>query len=317
MTGMYAARHDSYLQNYHKTGVAKIIGTSRTVLGRHKDGNTIQLELSVSECKTKGRHTFTGIVKRSTGSDSGSEDQFSLGLLDSLLEPVICIDPKGTILHANPKAIDFFGYSRNQLVSNNIKMLMPNPHRQNHDYYLAEYANTGKTTVIGKVRDTVCEMANGNICPIRLSVSESILANGDKRYIGTITERQEVHTRKVTKLVQQRQVIETLATPAIIINSNGLIQAFNQSALKILGYSLEEVLGQNVNMIVGKEHSVKHDTYLQNYLRTGISKVMGKDRELNAKTKSGNELKILLTVTEHKSEDNSSFFTGMFFHTRG
>lgn len=310
---MYAARHDSYLANYHRSGVAKILGVTRNMLGKHKDGRNVSVEMTITECKTKDRHTFTSMMKPSR-ENSSSIDAFNLTLLDGLLEPVICIDAKGIMQYVNHKALELFGYAIDQVKGNNINMLMPNPHRDNHNLYLAEYFKTGKTTVINNTRDTVCELGDGSIVPIRLSVTENILADGSKRFLGTISIRQGGTQRKVSKLVQQRQVIDTLATPAIIINTSGIVQAFNASATKILGYSLEEVLGQNVSMIVGGGHAANHDQYITSYLRSGITKVMGKDRHLFARAKNGREIKILLSVSEHKDE-TSTFFTGMFFHT--
>jgi len=314
MPGMYAARHDSYIQNYHRTGVAKIIGTTRSVLGKHSDGRNIPLELTVTETKTKSNHTFTGMLKQVRESAS-TVDDFNMSLLNSLLEPVICIDERGIVLHINPKALEFFGYTEPEVKGQNVSMLMPMPHRENHNYYLNNYKVTGKTTVIGKTRDTVCELRDGSIVPIRLSVSENVLHDGSKRFIGTVSVRKTGQQRQVSKLVQQRQVIETLATPAIIISANGTIQAFNHSALKVLGYTLDEVLGQNVSIIVGGGHAQNHDQYLKSYLNTGVTKVIGKDRELYARSKSGKEIKILLTVTENRDDNNNVFWTGMFFHT--
>jgi two-component system sensor kinase FixL len=55
-------RHDGYLKNYRETGVRKIIGIGRVTTGRHRDGNTFPMELSVGEAKFEGRRVFTGFI---------------------------------------------------------------------------------------------------------------------------------------------------------------------------------------------------------------------------------------------------------------
>jgi hypothetical protein len=44
-------QHDTYLANYHATGVAKVIGRTRIVEGQHKSGAIFPVRLSVSEVK--------------------------------------------------------------------------------------------------------------------------------------------------------------------------------------------------------------------------------------------------------------------------
>lgn len=56
------ARHDQYLANYKNTGVKKIIGLGREVLGQRKDGVTFPFRLGVSEVKFSDRRIFTGFV---------------------------------------------------------------------------------------------------------------------------------------------------------------------------------------------------------------------------------------------------------------
>jgi PAS domain S-box-containing protein len=54
--------HDSYLSNYHATGVRKIIGIGREVIGQRKDGSTFPMLLSVGEAKQDGETIFVGII---------------------------------------------------------------------------------------------------------------------------------------------------------------------------------------------------------------------------------------------------------------
>jgi PAS domain S-box-containing protein len=58
-----AERHDEYLARYLRTGEAKIIGIGREVTGRHKDGFTFAMFLSIGEFRLEGERFFTGIVR--------------------------------------------------------------------------------------------------------------------------------------------------------------------------------------------------------------------------------------------------------------
>ncbi len=59
----YHSEHDGYISAYLKTGVPRIIGIGREVMGRRKDGATFPMELAVGEAPQGGNHAFVGIIR--------------------------------------------------------------------------------------------------------------------------------------------------------------------------------------------------------------------------------------------------------------
>jgi two-component system, sensor histidine kinase and response regulator len=63
MDGISPMQHDDYLQRYHDTGQASIIGIGREVVGRRRDGSTVPIDLSVGETVVDGEILYTGILR--------------------------------------------------------------------------------------------------------------------------------------------------------------------------------------------------------------------------------------------------------------
>ena len=63
MPSPYREGHGRFLAEYRSTGRAKVIGCSREVIGRRKDGTVFPMDLSVAEINLAGGRVFTGFVR--------------------------------------------------------------------------------------------------------------------------------------------------------------------------------------------------------------------------------------------------------------
>ncbi len=63
MATPHRERHDGYIENYQRTGHARIIGIGRETFARKKDGTLFPMDLSVSEVKLSDRRIFTGFIR--------------------------------------------------------------------------------------------------------------------------------------------------------------------------------------------------------------------------------------------------------------
>ncbi|MGC1955283.1 MAG: chemotaxis protein CheB [Gammaproteobacteria bacterium] len=93
----------------------------------------------------------------------------------------------------------------------------------------------------------------------------------------------------------------------ISINETGCIESFNVAAERIFGYRASEAIGQNVNLLLPAPERDRHSGYIQRYLKTGESHIMGKSRRVVASNKAGKHITIHLTLTEWKEGGRRSF----------
>ena len=117
----------------------------------------------------KRRRTQLGSRVNNTSVES---EQRLRAIVDTAVDAIITIDEGGIIESANASAERVFGYAPEELIGQNVKILMPSPHREAHGGYLRRYITTGEAKIIGTGREVIGQRKDGSKVPIHLSISE-------------------------------------------------------------------------------------------------------------------------------------------------
>lgn len=300
--GGHDRNHDTYLKNYLTTGNTKVIGKLRQLPARRKDGTEFPIQLGVIEMKSSSdeERMFCGFVHNLT--EVKSRERIANGIIESSLDSMLQIDDQGTIEMVNQAAVETFGWSREEFMGKNIKMIVPMSHEGSHDNYLKRFRETGKVHLVGKRRELTARKRDGSEFPIEINIAPIEDKYSKKtKFCGFLRDLTDVKQHKGDAVKREnlmRGMINASLDAMFQIDHMGKILTVNNAASRVFGWTEHELLGSNISMICGKEHAANHDNYLKRYLETGEKRAMGKKRQLPARRKDGSEIPIELSLTE-------------------
>ena len=213
-----------------------------------------------------------GVEAPRDAADFGSRGQAGLlaALLATAVDGIIAIDPMGHVLLYNQACERLFGYRANEVVGQNVKMLMPESYRQEHDGYIANYHRTGERRIIGIGREVLGRRKDGSTFPMYLSVGEGGLT-GQRFFVGIIhdlsalrweTEQREGADRLLAQIVQSSE--DAILSVAL----DGTITSWNAAAERIYGFSASDAIGRHISIILPPDRPTEDDDIMAE-LRAG------------------------------------------------
>jgi len=104
-----------------------------------------------------------------------------------------------------------------------------------------------------------------------------------------------------------KAIIDNAIDGIITIDRNGIVESINPAALQLFGYTADEVIGENISILMPEPDRSNHDSYIENYLRTGRKKIIGIGREVRGRRKDGSTFPFRLAVSEVFYDDKLAF----------
>ncbi|MFZ1156864.1 MAG: PAS domain S-box protein [Candidatus Sulfotelmatobacter sp.] len=290
--------------------LAQQIGTGIELIGRRKDGTEFPIELMLSPLESPEGILVTAAirdisVRRNAETHLKQMEGRYRGLLEAAPDAMVVVNVAGEIVLLNVRAEKEFGYSRDALVGQPVKNIIPEGFAEriiadgtrSPAEALAQQIGTG-IELIGRRKD-------GSQFPIELMLSplespEGILVTAAIRDI-SLRRNSETHLKQMEG--RYRGLLEAAPDAMVVVNVAGEIVLLNAQAEKQFGYDSEELVGQKVKNIIPKGFAERIIADCTRSAAEALAQLIGTGIELTGRRKDGSEFPIELMLSPLESPD--------------
>ncbi len=166
-------------------------------------------------------------------------------VLDTVADGIITFRADDhTVAKVNPAAERIFGFSSDEMLGTDFRLLVPELGGDGLDASLAQFKPRDEARASGLGREVMGRCKSGGAVPLEIAVSDMRL--GGQRYftgiVRDITARKQVEAALREAGALQHAIFNSANFSSIATDANGVIQIFNVGAERMLGYAAEDVL---------------------------------------------------------------------------
>ena len=172
-------------------------------------------------------------------------------LLETTLDAVVVMNSDGKVDDWNDRAVELFGWSREQALGRNMaELIIPPQHRAAHHRGLELFLKTGEGPVLGRRIEITALRRSGDEFPVELAISP-VHEAGRVFFVGCLRDvsarvaaQEAMREAARASELQFQLLVEGVKDHAIyMLDPGGRVSSWNSGAERIKGYKAEEVLG--------------------------------------------------------------------------
>ncbi|MGE0388082.1 MAG: PAS domain S-box protein [Gammaproteobacteria bacterium] len=215
MPERFAVAHDGNLDNYRRTGIRRIIGIGREVVGRRADGSEFPIDLAVTELQLDDGQAFAGFMRDITIVKHAHNLQARMSaIVESSADAIIGKSIDGTITSWNAAAERLFGYNADEIIGMSVLRLFP-PELHGAEREIMTRIAAGEQIIVNDGtrlhKDGTRLDVASTVTPIRDSDGNVMAAAITARDIGGLKRNQEMLRAKNEELLRSNRDLERFA----------------------------------------------------------------------------------------------------------
>ena len=249
MTSADRAQHDNHLQRYLDSGESRIMGTTRKLQARRKDGSIFPVRLTVSEVRLADRRIFTGFIQDITSEEQArlaleaSEKRFS-AVARTTTDVIWELNPDTGKMWWSEGLEKAFGYAPED-VENHASWVVKRIHPEDRERVLATLEKAIKEQAEWHESYRFLH-SDGHYAEV---IDNAYVITGDdgrpSHMVGGMKDI-TLQRQSQLKLAEQARLLDKAHDAIFVISMDGIVTYWNQGAERIYGWQTEDMLGASV-----------------------------------------------------------------------
>ncbi len=223
-------------------------------------------------------------------------------IIESIPTAIIITNGRGGIVQINKEAELLFGYDRSELLNNQIEILVPEKFRDNHPNLRSVFLAQPSRRRMGVGRDLYALRKDGSTFPVEIGLNPIETEEGTfvLSAIVDITERKRLENRF-------RATVESAPMAMVMIDRTGAIVLVNAETEKLFGYTQQELIGQNMEILVPPGLREHHPNLRDDFFAADRPQArrMGAGRDLYALRRDGSTFPVEIGLNPIETEEGT------------
>jgi PAS domain S-box-containing protein len=306
MAPPFCDEYDGYLRKRRQTSEREIIGISREVVGRRKDGTTFPMDVAIGEASQNGTSILVGVIvdlsERKRGEaalrlwgDAFEKAAFGIAIVDA---------QNGTLRLVNTAMARMHGMTVDEMHDMPIRDGYPDEERDRVAPLLATADRTGHAAF-----EALHRRKDGSVFPAQIDITSVQDQEGKVLYriasVFDISEGKKAERHVAQMEGRYRGLLEAAPDAMVVVSQGGNIVLLNVQAERQFGYIRDELIGQKVKAIIPEGFAERLIADGTRSAAEALAQQIGTGLELTGRRKNGSEFPIELMLSPLDSAEGT------------